>query len=88
MCVNFHTGLIFDEIYPSQLVILSNDACTPHDGQAAARMLRIENGSQATRKTMKTMPRTFMARRSLVVSVVLLNACTAFLTNVFRRNEC
>lgn len=47
----------------------------------------MEKGSQATRKTMNTMPSTFIARRSLVVSVPPLKACTAFCTKVFCRNE-
>ena len=59
----------------------------PHDGHAADRIFKIENGSQATRKTKKTMPRTFIARRSLVVSVPPLNTWTAFCTKVLRRND-
>ena len=74
-------------MYPSQLVKFNNDAWTPHDGQTADRIFNIEKGNQATIKTIKTIPRTFIARRSLVVSVPPLNACTAFLTSVLWRNE-
>lgn len=81
------TGLRLDEIYPSQLVIFNNDGCTPHDGQTAERIFNMEKGSQATRKTIKTIPRTFIARRSLVVSVPPLKAWTAFFTKVFWRKD-